>query len=41
MPYGEPMLLDKKGNIADPGAAPIWLYFDLMEDKSWSKLNIG
>jgi len=40
-PYGEPMMLDRKGMIADPGAKPIWLYFDLLEEASWAKLNIG
>ena len=40
-PFGEPMLLDRKGKVADPGAKPIWLYFDLLEEASWAKLNIG
>lgn len=41
IPYGEPMMLDKKGAIADPGAKPIWLYYDFYESKSWARLKIG
>lgn len=41
MPFGEPRLLDAKGAVADFGAAPIWLYYDFYESKSWAKLKIG
>ncbi len=41
VPFGEPRLLDKKGAVANFGAAPIWLYYDFKEEQSWIKLKIG